>query len=202
MRKLLTASLLAMSLMASVPSFAKSFSFDSTITEPLTTSVKVEVVLSEDLAYRANNLPKKLSDRNGSRKLNSGFSNNGFYGEKDLQRLTDRLQSKIEQKFTKKGLTISDNAPTILRVTLENAKPNRPTFEQLSRESGLSFKSFGIGGAEITSELIADGGRSLGTIDYKWYENDIRDAQFGGTWTDANQAFRRYASKAAKTLSN
>ena len=201
MRNILSASLLTISLLASAPALAKSFGYDSTIATPLTSTVKIEVTLSEDLSHRANNLPEKLSDRNNSRRLNSGFSNNGFYGERDLQRLTERLQSKIERKFTKKGITVSDTAPTVLRVTITDAKPNRPTFEQLSREVGLSFQSFGIGGAEIESELIAAGGRSLGTLNYKWYENDIRDARFGGTWGDANRAFSRYASKAAKTLS-
>ncbi len=201
MRKLLTSSIIAMSFFVSVPTMAKSFGYNSTVSEPLTSAVKIEVVLSEDLSYRANHLPKKLRDRNGSRRLNAGFSNNGFYGEKDLNRLTERLQSKIKSKFEKKGITVSDDASTVLRVTLADAKPNRPTHEQLSRDIGLSFKSFGIGGAEIESELITSGGRSLGSIDYKWYETDIRDSSFGGTWTDAHRAFGRYAKRAAKVLS-
>ncbi len=201
MRKIFTASLLTISLLASAPAFAKSFGYDSTIVEPLTSAVKIEVVLSEDLSHRANNLPKKLKDRHGSHRFNAGFSNNGFYGERDLQRLTERLQTKIERKFAKKGITVSDTASTVLRVTIANAKPNRPTFEQLSRETGLSYQSIGIGGAEIESELIAPGGRSLGTLNYKWYENDIRDARYSGTWGDAHRAFSRYASRAAKTLS-
>ena len=202
MRKLLTSTLLAVSFAVSAPALAKSFGYDSTISEPLSSAVKIEVVLSEDLSYRANNLPKKLSDRSNSRRLNSGFANNGFYGERDLQRLSERLQSKIENKFAKKGIEVSDNASTVLRVTIADAKPNRPTHEQLSRDVGLSFRSIGIGGAELESELIAAGGRSLGSINYKWYENDIREAQFGGTWSDAYRAFGRYASRAAKVLSN
>lgn len=202
MRRLLTASLLAMTLAASSTSFAKSFGFNSTITEPLTSAVKIEVVLSKDLAHRANHLPKRLRDRNNSRRLNAGFANNGFYGERELQHLTERLQSKIEQKFAKKNIAISDTATTVLRVTLEDVKPNRPTFEQLSQEPGLSFQSIGIGGAEITSELIKADGDSLGKIDYKWYESNFHEAQFNSTWTDAHRAFNRYANKAAKTLAN
>jgi len=202
MRKLLTTSLLTLSFLASAPAFAKSFGYTSTISEPLNSAIKVEVVLSEDLSYRANHLPKRLRDRGSSSRLNSGFASNGFYGERDLLRLTERLQSKIEKKFTKKGIDISGDAPTILRVTLADARPNRPTHEQLSRDIGLSFQSISLGGAEIESELIAAGGRSLGSIDYKWYENDLRDSQFGGIWNDANRAFDRYARKAAKVLSN
>ena len=201
MRSVFTSSLIALSFVAAAPAIAKT-GFDTTVTAPVTSAVKIEVVLSEDMAHRANNLPEKLSDRSNARSLRSGFSGNGFYGERDLQRLTERLESKLEQKLNKKGIEVSDNASTVLRITIEDAKPNRPTFRQLSAEPGLSYDSFGLGGAELEAELIEAGGRSLGTMSYEWYENDIRDAQFGGTWGDAHRAFGRFASKAAKTLSN
>lgn len=203
MRKILTSSLLTASLLFSATAFAKSFGYSSTITEPLSSAVKIEIGLSESLAHRANNLPKSIRDRSsGSSLSRSGFSNNGYYGEKDLKLLQDRLKSKIEKKFAKKGIDVSDTAATVLLVTLEDVKPNRPTFEQLSREPSLSFSSFGLGGAEIESELIAPGGRSLGEINYSWYENDIRDVNFGSTWSDSYRAFDRYARRAAKALSN
>jgi hypothetical protein len=154
------------------------------------------------MAHRANNLPEKLSDRSNARSYNSGFSGNGFYGDRDLERLTKRLQSNLEKKFKKKGIEISDTASTVLRITIEDAKPNRPTFRQLSKEPGLSYQSFSNGGAELQAELIAAGGESLGTMSYRFYENDIRNAQYGGTWGDAHRAFGRFASKAAKTLAN
>ena len=200
MRHILSSSLIALSFIAAAPAMAGSSSFESTVAAPLSSSVKIEVVLGEDLAHRANNLPEKLRDRRHSRNLNAGFANNGYYGDRDLQRLTKRLQSKLEASLVKKGLNISETAPTVLRVTLVDAKPNRPTFKQLGREAGLSIRSFGIGGAKMESELIAAGGQSLGTINYKWYENDIRDAQYGGTWTDANRAIDRFAKKTAKSL--
>jgi len=203
MRRLLASSFIAASFAFTAPALAGTRNYETTVSAPLTSAVKIEIVVGEDLAHRANNLPKKLSDRGGSNRLNSGFSNNGYYGDKDIKRLTERLQSKIEKKFTKKGIEISNTASTILRVTLTDAKPNRPTFEQLSREPGLSFQSFGNGGAKIESELIAAGGVSLGTMNYKYYETDIRDAARGsGTWMDAYRAFGRYSSKVAKTLQN
>lgn len=201
MRSILASSLLALSFAVAAPAYAK-IGYDTTVTAPLTSPVKIEVVLSEDMAHRANNLPEKLRDRSGARSLRSGFSGNGFYGEKDLNRLTERLQSKLEKKFENKGIAVSDTASTVLRVTITDAKPNRPTFNQLSHEPGLSFQSFSIGGAELEAELIAAGGQLLGTMSYDYYENDIRDAKYGGTWGDAHRAFGRFASKAAKTLAN
>lgn len=202
MRSILTSSLLALSFAIAAPALAKTRGYDTTVSAPLTSSVKIEVVFSEDMAHRANNLPEKLSDRSGARSLRSGFSGNGYYGDRDLERLTQRLQSNLEKKFGKKGIEVSDTAPTVLRITIEDAKPNRPTFTQLSKEPGLSYQSFGNGGAELQAELIAAGGQSLGTMSYTFYENDIRDARYGGTWSDAHRAFGRFASKAAKTLAN
>lgn len=202
MRSILASSLIALSFAVAAPTMAKSYGYDTTVTAPLTSAVKIEVVFSEDMAHRANNLPKKLSDRGSARGLRAGFARNGFYGDRDLERLTERLNSKLERKFAKRGIEISDTASTVLRITIEDAKPNRPTFNQLSNQPGLSFQSFGNGGAELQAELIEAGGRSLGTMSYKYYENDIRDANFVGIWGDAHRAFGRFASKAAKTLAN
>ena len=202
MRSILASSLIALSFAVTAPAIAKSYGFETTVTAPITTAVKIEVVVSEDMSHRANNLPKKISDRGHSSGLRSGFSGNGFYGDREITRLKERLESKLEKRLTKKGVQISDTASTVLRVTIEDAKPNRPTFEQLSKEPGLSYESFAIGGAELQAELIAAGGRSLGTMSYRFYETDIRDAKFGGTWGDAHRAFGRFASKAAKTISN
>lgn len=202
MRSILASSLIALSFAVTAPAIAKSYGFETTVTAPITTAVKIEVVVSEDMSHRANNLPKKISDRGHSSGLRSGFSGNGFYGDREITRLKERLESKLEKRLTKKGVQISDTASTVLRVTIEDAKPNRPTFKQLSKEPGLSYESFGNGGAELQAELIAAGGRSLGTMSYRFYETDIRDAKFSGTWGDAHRAFGRFASKAAKTISN
>ena len=202
MRSILASSIIALSFTLAAPALAKSVGFDTTVTAPLTSAVKLEIVVSEDMAHRANNLPEKLSDRSSARGLRSGFAGNGFYGDRDIERLKERLESKLEQKFAKRDILISDTASTILRITIEDAKPNRPTFKQLSVQPGLAFNSFGNGGAELEAELIAAGGRSLGTMSYRYYETDIRYAQQGGIWHDAYRAFGRFANKAAKTLSN
>lgn len=199
-RPLLTGAAMATSLALITPMTAMAIGFESEITAPLPSSLKIEVTLSEDLAHRANNLPKKLSDRNGSARLNSAFSQNGYYGDKDLARLTERLERKLTERLAKADITTSDTAATVLRLTLVDAKPNRPTFTQLSKDVSLSFQSVGLGGAEIEGELIRAGGESLGTLSYDWFENDIRDAQFGGVWQDANRAIDRFARKAATTL--
>jgi hypothetical protein len=198
--KLSLLSLTATSLMV-MASPAYAGGYESTLTTKISTPVKVDIKLSEDLAYRAENLPKKLSDRGGSSRLNSGFANNGYYGDKALEDLQNRLERRLNQSFEKSGIVIDDTAPVTLVVTIEDAKPNRPTFRQLSKEPALSYQSFGLGGAEISSELIDASGNSLGQANYEWFETFIQDARFGGTWSDADVAFRRYAKKLSKELS-
>lgn len=200
MPRILKSFALSAALIFSMASAANARGLKSTIKAPLATPVKIEISLSDDLAYRADHLPKNLSKRGSNFGANSGFSQNGFYGEKDLARLEERLGNKLIKQFEKRGLIVSDTAPTILRVTLTDVRNNRPTFAQISEAPSLSLNSFGTGGAEMDAELISADGTSLGTIYYNYFETDIRDSQFGGFWTDANRAIDQFAKNTAKHL--
>lgn len=204
MRHFLTTGLITASLIIAAPVSAKSSSkFESSVSALPLQAVNIQVVISDDLAYRAENLPKSLRERSGSRSLNAGFSGDGYYGERELERLASRLEKKMANRLSKQGIQVDENATTVLKVTLVDAKNNRPTFEQLSKQTNLSYQSFGTGGAELTGELLSAGGQSLGTMSYAWYETSIQNNAFtAGTWTDAKRAFDRFARKAAKELSN
>ena len=187
----------------SFTAFARSSdSYKTTINTPIEMgqSVKINVVLSDELAYRANNLSPKLSDRNGVRSLNDGFAGRGKYGEKSLSRLTDRLEKKITKELTKDGITVSDSAPYTLNLVVADADSTRPTFEQLSSSSGLSFQSYGLGGASLEGTLLS-GDQEIGSMSYAWYESNIRDSAYGSTWSDAYRAIDRFARKTADTVS-
>jgi len=205
MRPMFKAIFIASVLSLAVPTLTHARAFEHTIAAPLSSPVKIEVVLSEDMQHRANNLAKKISDRNfgASRGARAGFGNNGYYGEKDLERLTELLEKRMVKKFAKKGIILSDDAPVTMRITIEDAKNNRPTFKQLSVQPSLSFNSFGTGGAELSADLIGQDGTSLGTMHYRYFEQDLRfNQQFSGIWQDANRSFARFANHAAKHLSN
>jgi len=192
MRKFLT--LISAAAILATPAFAEARGFDSNFTQAVTGPFKLEVIVSEDLAHRANNLPKKLSDRGSSRRLNASFSNNGKYGDRAIAFLIEDMQDEIVEDFAKRGLTLSDTAPTLLRVTINEARPNRPTFNQLKEDSDLSFQSFGIGGADVSAEFIAAGGSVIGTAEYDYYSS-LNERPFGalGTWTDATRSFSRFS---------
>ena len=200
MRKFLT--LISAAALLSTPAIAQARGFDSNFSQNVAGPYKLEIVVSEDLAHRANNLPKKLSDRRSTRRLNAAFANNGNYGDKEIEFLLEDMEKEITRDFAKRGLTLSDTAPTLLRVTINKVRPNRPTHNQLSEDIGLSFSSFGIGGADVSAEIIAEGGTVVGTADYDYYSNfnDRINLSGSSTWFDTSRAFSKFSRILTKKL--
>lgn len=201
MRKFLT--LISAAALLSTPAIAQARGFDSDFSQAVTGPYKLEIIVSEDLAHRANNLPEKLSDRGSNRRLNASFANNGNYGDKEIEFLLEDLEEEITRDFAKRGLTLSDTAPTLLRVTINEVKPNRPTFNQLSEDVSLSFQSFSIGGADVSAEFIAEGGAVIGTADYDYYSSfNDNNAYARGVWTDTSRAFSKFSKRLSKKLAS
>lgn len=113
------------------------------------------------------------------------------YGVRDVQRLAVELQRDVERELARTG-GLGEGAR--VELTLVDAKPNRPTFKQLSATPGLSFQSFGVGGATIEGRIVAADG-AVTPVGYSWYESDIRQAAHHGTWTDAEWTIDRFASR-------
>ncbi|HEY8617961.1 hypothetical protein [Phenylobacterium sp.] len=112
------------------------------------------------------------------------------YGVKDVARLADALRSDVERELARTGAY--DGAR--IELTLVDARPNRPTFKQMTDTPGLSMQSFGIGGAKIEGQAIAADGRTT-PLNYSWYESDIRNTYANWVWTDAEYAFDRFARR-------
>ena len=120
------------------------------------------------------------------------------YGEREGEKLTEDILKDLEHAFEKAGVD-----PAKVDVEIVDAKPNRPTFEQISNEPGLdAFRSISIGGMELVGTAYDADGNVLATQEYEWFENNIRDVVGSSTWTDANRASRRFASRLAKQLSD
>jgi hypothetical protein len=109
-------------------------------------------------------------------------------GVRDVDGLAAQLKATVEKRLAKTGAY--DGAR--IELVLTDVQPNHPTFKQMSDTPGLSYESFGIGGAKIEGRAIASGG-AITPIRYKYYESDIRWARRGGTWADAEGAFDRFA---------
>jgi hypothetical protein len=115
------------------------------------------------------------------------------YGVRDVDRLADRLRMEVERSLRKTGAY--DGAR--VELVLTDAVPNRPTMQQLGNKSGLSMRSFGVGGAAIEGHAIrADG--SVVPLSYRWYETDITMAATASTWQDAEWTFDRFADRLAR----
>ncbi len=118
------------------------------------------------------------------------------YGEREGERLADDVRKDLLRALEKEGVE-----PARIEVTLIDAKPNRPTFGQLSDRPGLDpIRSISIGGAKLSAVAYDASGNEIGSLEYKWYENNIRDVIGAGTWTDANRSFYFFSRKFARQL--
>jgi len=118
------------------------------------------------------------------------------YGEREGEFLTKRIIEDLERALDKKGVDVAR-----IDVTILDAKPNRPTFEQLSARPGLSFQSISIGGMSLEATAFDEEGNKLASKEYSWYENNLRDVIGSSTWSDARRTSRRFANRFAETLS-
>ncbi len=114
-------------------------------------------------------------------------------GVRDVDQLAAELSRQVTQELDRTGVLQGAR----LELILVDAKPNRPTFKQLSNRPGLSMRSFGLGGAAIEGRAIAVDG-TISPIHYQWYETDITQAPYTTTWSDANTAFDRFARRLAR----
>ena len=116
------------------------------------------------------------------------------YGERDLQRLAADLEADVEKALVARGRLGGDGR---LELVLTDARPSRPTFEQLARRPGLNMRSVSNGGAAIEGEEVGPDGQRR-AVKFSWYETDIRWARGKTVWTDAEHAFDRFARQYAE----
>jgi len=113
-------------------------------------------------------------------------------GQRDLDRLARDLEVDIERAVARSGR----GSGGTLELVLTDARPSRPTFQQMARRPGLSMESVSNGGAAFEGvEIAPDGSRRQ--VSFRWYETDIRWAQSRTTWTDAHRAFQMFARRYA-----
>lgn len=111
-------------------------------------------------------------------------------GQRDVNDLAAELKTQVERQLVKTGAYDGQR----IELQLADVQPNRPTFKQMSDRPGLSYESFGIGGARIEGSAIAPDGK-VTPISYRYYESDIRMARRGGTWADAQWTIDRFANR-------
>ncbi|WP_421790680.1 hypothetical protein [Hyphobacterium sp.] len=127
------------------------------------------------------------------------FDKGDEYGVREFDRLIRTLNADLERELRGISMLGDGGTSAVLHVTIEDATPNRPTFAQQGA-SGVSWQSYGRGGAHLTAELHDASGNVIATFDYSWETPDIRDAQFASVWTDTHRTFDRFAVRLARSL--
>ncbi len=118
------------------------------------------------------------------------------YGAREGDILAETVASKIQTQFAKQGVKADH-----VTVTIEDARPNRPTLKQVSDKPGLDpINSISTGGAKLTGVAYDASGKEIGTFEYKWYETDITNVTAATTWTDARWTVDRFARRFADKL--
>jgi hypothetical protein len=132
-----------------------------------------------------------------------GLVVNVAYSEKAEKDFTktygDREREVVRDLLTRNLNRYVGNQAARVDVVINDIVPNRPTFKQLGDQPGLSFQSFGIGGADVTGKAFDSAGNLLGEVSYDWY-GDIFWANTAWTWTDADRALYQFSRRLAAAV--
>jgi hypothetical protein len=110
------------------------------------------------------------------------------YGDAEREVVADLIAKNLNERLGNQAARVD--------VVIENIIPNRPTFKQMGDRPGLSFQSFGIGGADVSGKAFDSAGNLLGEAKMDWY-GDIQFADTAWIWTDADRALNFFARRLA-----
>lgn len=119
------------------------------------------------------------------------------YGEREGRVLSERIATAIDRALAERGVSAGPSAT--IEVSLIDAQPNRPTFQQLSDRPGLSaIDSISLGGAELNAVIRGADGRVLGEVSHRRFDHTLEDVRIAAwTWSAADRAIRQFAVKVA-----
>ena len=113
--------------------------------------------------------------------------------------LANDISRAVTRALARRGIASSDNGVAI-EISIIDADPNRPTFQQLNRRPGLDIASVSTGGAELHAVLRAADGRTLSEVSFRKYDDALADLVGPPTtWTTAERAINQFAEKVADT---
>ncbi|MGB3626570.1 MAG: hypothetical protein WA989_12120 [Henriciella sp.] len=120
------------------------------------------------------------------------------YGTREGEKLSNDVRKDLEHAFNKAGVD-----PATVSVTILDAKPNRPTMQQMSDQPGLdAIRSKSIGGMTLKGVAVDASGQVIGDVEYDWYETNIQNVIASSVWGDANRASRNFAKRLAEDVSD
>jgi hypothetical protein len=132
-----------------------------------------------------------------------GLQVNVTYGAKAEEAMTktygERERGYIRQTLERNLTRELGTQAARVEVVINDLVPNRPTFKQLGDKPGLSYQSFGIGGADVSGKAFDSQGNLLGEVAYDWY-GDIHMADTAWTWSDADRALYQFSRRLAQVV--
>lgn len=119
------------------------------------------------------------------------------YGAREAAYLQNEVTRQVSRALARSGANVSASAPVTIETAIVDARPNRPTMQQLSDTPGLDmFHSVSIGGAELTAVLRGADGRVLSEVAHERYSTTLAEAGLT-PWADARRAITQFARKVA-----
>lgn len=120
------------------------------------------------------------------------------YGAREGAYLEETVDRALARALARVGGEVAASAPIAIEATIVEARPNRPTFQQLADRPGLDFgRSLSTGGAELIAVIRGADGAQLGEVRYRYFTPTLRDVYTPTTWGDAHQAIHRFARRVA-----
>ena len=120
-------------------------------------------------------------------------------GAREGTYLSETLSRYVSEALAARGLSGRDVS---IELSIVDARPNRPTFEQAANTPGLdTFRSISVGGAELRGVVRNRQGEVIQAVEHRYYSHDLWDARYNpDTWGDARRAMRRFAGKIADAV--
>jgi hypothetical protein len=120
-------------------------------------------------------------------------------GEREGAYLQANVAEAVGNALTRRGAEIGTGGDYTLEITIVDARPNRPTMQQLRDEPGLDWsRSFSTGGAELRGVLRGAGGQVVVEVQHDYFTPSLEHVFApAGSWSDAHRAIRAFANKVA-----
>ncbi|MGE0742781.1 MAG: hypothetical protein AB7O98_15690 [Hyphomonadaceae bacterium] len=124
---------------------------------------------------------------------------NDDLGAREGEYLRTAVAEAVSAALAEQGATVGAGAPVTVEISIVDAAPNRPTFQQLVDQPSLdATRSISIGGAELRAVLRGASGNVLTEVTTRRYNHSLEDIHGAATtWTEAQRAIRIFANRVA-----
>lgn len=120
-------------------------------------------------------------------------------GVREGEVLRGMLERNLSRALARQGVSVTTHSNVRIEAEIVDARPNRPTFHELSRNTSLSFAdSVSTGGARLHATIHTP--RGARDVSYRRYSNSLEDLMFPTTWYDADRAMGVFARRVASAV--